>query len=325
MANENAPLLTIRFDGDAIDAGEIPLSILLRFLLNMRKTMRKIGENIHDELDDARKSRLPKALSDELELKLVSLDEGSPAAVLEFERHGQQFIFSELDLCETVLAKMLDGLRVIQEHQADDALPPGYDSGVLKNWSEAGAVFAKGVEKIEFALNGRETAAAVSFSGEGAARIRKRISNPTAASVQAVQGRLLMADFKESNPRCRVHPFVGDPVTCYFDEEQRDEVRKNILRHVRIEGESEEDPPSGKIKSIKVDSIEPIDAEMGEGIADEFTEIAGERSFWETVSIEELARLQDVRPLEDVRELFGTWPGEEDDGFEEAVDRLRHV
>jgi len=26
----------------------------------------------------------------------------------------------------------------------------------------------------------------------------------------------------------------------------------------------------------------------------------------------------------DVRALFGTWPGEVDDGFEEAIDELRH-
>ena len=28
--------------------------------------------------------------------------------------------------------------------------------------------------------------------------------------------------------------------------------------------------------------------------------------------------------MADVRALFGTWPGEEDDGFEQAIDELRH-
>ncbi|MBA3031165.1 MAG: hypothetical protein FP816_20450 [Desulfobacteraceae bacterium] len=48
------------------------------------------------------------------------------------------------------------------------------------------------------------------------------------------------------------------------------------------------------------------------------------RDFWESPTLEELALCQNVKPLDDVRVLFGTWPGEIDDGFEEAIDELRH-
>ena len=47
-------------------------------------------------------------------------------------------------------------------------------------------------------------------------------------------------------------------------------------------------------------------------------------SFWESMTVEDLARLQNVGPIEDVSVLYGTWPGELDDGFEEAIDQLRH-
>lgn len=46
-------------------------------------------------------------------------------------------------------------------------------------------------------------------------------------------------------------------------------------------------------------------------------------NFWESPTLEELARIQGVKPLKDVRELFGTWPGEPGDGFEEAINELR--
>ncbi len=46
--------------------------------------------------------------------------------------------------------------------------------------------------------------------------------------------------------------------------------------------------------------------------------------FWQSRTLEELAQSQGVRPLKDVREIFGTWPGEADDGFEAAIDELRH-
>ncbi|MCP4546632.1 MAG: hypothetical protein GY835_09235 [bacterium] len=48
------------------------------------------------------------------------------------------------------------------------------------------------------------------------------------------------------------------------------------------------------------------------------------RDFWGSLAIDELAQSQNVKPMVDVGALFGTWPGEEDDGFEEAIDELRH-
>jgi hypothetical protein len=48
------------------------------------------------------------------------------------------------------------------------------------------------------------------------------------------------------------------------------------------------------------------------------------RSFWDSPSLDELAQTQNVRPLADIRTLFGTWPGDINDGFEDAVDELRH-
>ena len=47
-------------------------------------------------------------------------------------------------------------------------------------------------------------------------------------------------------------------------------------------------------------------------------------TFWDSPTMDELARAQNVQPMTDVQALFGTWPGEEDDGFEAAVDELRH-
>ena len=46
--------------------------------------------------------------------------------------------------------------------------------------------------------------------------------------------------------------------------------------------------------------------------------------FLEGFNFDDLARDQCVKSVEDVRTLFGTWPGDADDGFEEAIDELRH-
>ena len=133
-----------------------------------------------------------------------------------------------------------------------------------------------------------------------------------------------MADFKEHGTRCRVHPSVGEPVLCLFDEEQKDEVLENILQYVRIVGEAKEDPVTSKIASIKIHDIDRLEDRENEAadLLPKGTPIL--RHFWESPTLDELAHSQNVQPIVDVRALFGTWPGEENDGFEAAVDELRH-
>lgn len=45
--------------------------------------------------------------------------------------------------------------------------------------------------------------------------------------------------------------------------------------------------------------------------------------FWASPTLHELAKAQNVGPL-DPAALRGTWPGEDDDGFNDAVEELRH-
>jgi len=42
------------------------------------------------------------------------------------------------------------------------------------------------------------------------------------------------------------------------------------------------------------------------------------------LTIDKLAESQNVKPMVDMRALFCTWPGGEDDDFEEAINELRH-
>jgi len=46
-------------------------------------------------------------------------------------------------------------------------------------------------------------------------------------------------------------------------------------------------------------------------------------SFRTSQELDDLARSQGVVAMEDIRTLFGTWPGELNDGFEELIDDLR--
>ncbi len=46
-------------------------------------------------------------------------------------------------------------------------------------------------------------------------------------------------------------------------------------------------------------------------------------TFWDSPTLAELARAQKVEPVTDIRALYGTWPGEPDDGFERTIDDQR--
>ena len=50
----------------------------------------------------------------------------------------------------------------------------------------------------------------------------------------------------------------------------------------------------------------------------------GVNSFWQAPTLEQLIAAQGVKPISDIRVLYGTWPGEEEDGFEAMIDALRH-
>ena len=326
--NDHGPLLEIRFDGEAVGPGKIPVSHLLRFLSNLNKALQRVGRVLQGDSESRRKGRPPRSVEGEVELDLVSLKDGSPAAVLGFERRTTVLHFSGIDFGQEILESALEGLEAVQENEAGAALPAGYDSGVPMAWRDAGAVFGQGIDKVAFTLNPQEKAAQenairTSFTPNGFVRIRERIRGPQ-VNVRTFEGRLLMADFKEHGTRCRVHPSAGDPVLCLFDEAQKDEVLENILRYVRVVGEAKEDPTSGKIASIRIHDIESLEDRQDDDVDLLPQGTAISQSFWESPTLEQLAHSQNVRPMADVHSLFGTWPDEDDDGFEAAIDELRH-
>ncbi|PWB46395.1 MAG: hypothetical protein C3F12_07675 [Candidatus Methylomirabilota bacterium] len=75
---------------------------------------------------------------------------------------------------------------------------------------------------------------------------------------------------------------------------------------------------------MKIHDIERLEDREGEAadLLPQGTPLS--RDFWESPTLDELAQAQNVRPMADVKALFGTWPGEMNDGFEEAIDELRH-
>ena len=321
--NKPDPLLKIRFDGAAVGPGRISVSHLLSFLDGFNKVLQRTARVLLGEANSVREGPAPREIREEVEFDLVQLTHGSPATIIGLDRSKKEPSFPEMDFGFEILEKALAGLEVVGSGEANKALPPGYDRGVLMAWRGTGTVLGKGIDAIQFTLNNRTEPLRATLTLPHLAQIRERIRGPE-INIRTIEGRLLMADFKEDGTRCRIHPSVGDPVLCHFGEDQKEEVLENILQYVRVIGEASEDPGSKKINSIQIHDIECLADFLSEATQLPASSLLMEEAFWESRTIEELAILQDVQPMEDVSVLFGTWPGEPDDGFEEAIDQLRH-
>lgn len=314
------PLLSIRLEGKAIGEGRIGANHLITLLSQLNKAFLRSSQVLQGTIDSMRRGPKENKIKELLALDIVSLTHGSTATVLSFERSSEPKHLKDMDAGLKIMESAIIGLDEVQKPAA--VLPPGYDVGVLMAWRDLGTLFDLGVSKIQFTLSHSEKPQVTVFTPPGYQAVQQRIQGPQ-INIRTIEGRLLMADFKEHGTRCRVHPAVGEPVLCLFDKECKEEILENILHYVRIKGEAREDSMTGKITSIKIHDIQKLEEQEGESaeFLPQGTPITSD--FWQSPSMEELAVSQGVRPMSDVNIIFGTWPGSEDDGFEEDILALR--
>ena len=251
------PLLEIRFAGQAIDRGRVPVTHLVSFLTSWRKVLQRTGRVLRGEARSVRRGQPPQDLKAELEFDTVSLTGESKAAILGLERRLENTSFPEMDFGLKVLQLAVGGLKEIDSRDAGEALPEGQDSGVLRAWRDAGVLLGQGIDSIEFTLNDAGGPIPASLTPALLARIRERLARAQ-INIRKIQGRLLMVDFTGNETRCRVHPADGEPIVCLVDEERKEAVLSNMLQDVLITCKVHQDPATGKITSITIQDIERL-------------------------------------------------------------------
>jgi len=302
---EREPILVLRAKGPATEGGRLPLADLMKIGRNVQLAVERVARVLVGQADSRRPGRKPQEIARECALEVVALNRGSFEIALDLPRRK----FEGMDLGIEAVERLLEGWNRLDGDGG--VLPPGYDIGVLHSLRDLGQVLGPGIEEIVAQSRTQRLRRTFAFDEDVRLRVARQISAPVTGQ-RTVEGRLLMADFRHDGEKCRIHPPIGEPITCFFEESLEETVQELLRTYVRVAGETTEDPATGRITSIRIGDIEPVSLE-GEAF-----ETTTPEQFWEDKSLEQLAVEQAVRPVCRLEEVLGKGAGlwESDDEFE---------
>lgn len=240
--------LTIRTHGPAVEHGRIPVDDLALLLRATQAAVERVALVLLGG-QGVRRGRRPAEVERLTRLEVVEMGRGSVTVQLELRR--EQLALPEMDLGERAVHAFASGVSWLV---AREEVPPDWDAGVLMALRELAPIFRRGIESIEVGVSSGERGR---LSESSVARIGRLVTQRV-TNVRTIEGRLLMADFKEAGPRCRVYPAVGPPIECTFGDAHRQAVLDALTRYVRVTGDAELEPTTERIKQLAIADIEVI-------------------------------------------------------------------
>ena len=306
MAKRVQPLLKLRIEGPGIRSGAISVPDLVRICHATQDAVNRQAEAMRggQSLRPGPKSLV---VYQECTLELTGIEKGSTVLPVVLAKPQQQLPMPELTTFgREVVREVVTAVKNIGSRRPRKS---GFEAGLLDSLSEMGEVLNKDVTKIEWIVpgNGKRSVKAV-FDKRVRDRVLERIKTPSTRT-ETVEGVLEMADFKEQDHRCRIHPLIGQPIGCTFTPEQEQEVQDALRKPVSITGKATINPNNGKVESIAIQSLNVTEQLL-----------IGAKEFHSGRSIQQLAEAQGVEPLSNPKVLVGGWPeGEDVDEFLEDI------
>lgn len=295
--DQELPILTIKLEGENITPSRINAILLRDLLENMTRILIKTNQ-------------LTKITKEAIDLEFVLLTHGSPSVVLGFDFHEpQEVLFAKKEENIKVLEKALISLDHFQSK--DDSEIKDIEYQLMKDWNEFDKFLKKGVSQVTFNLNHKPSPLTTCISKISIVNMQNKLKLPI-KDVKSVEGQLIMADFSINALKCKIIPFSGNPITCVFTEDQRDEIYENLRHHVRIWGEGENDPITKIFNKIKIEKIESLDKK-------------DQGYFWDNPSIDDLAKFHEANLDQQTKSLYcHIWPENEPiDDFITTIDLWR--
>jgi hypothetical protein len=308
MAKRTQPLLKLKIDGPGVRRGAIPVPDLIRICQATQDAVNRQAEAMRggQSLRPGPKSAV---VYQECTLELTGIQKGSTVLPFSLAKPQQSLPLPDLTTFgREVVREVATAVKEIGSTSRRRRNPP-FEAGLLYSLREMGEVLDKDVTSIEWIVpgNGRRAVKAM-FDRRVRDRVIDRIKVPSTRT-ESVEGVLEMADFKEQEHKCRIHPLLGQPILCTFTPEQEQEVQDAIRKPVKICGTATINPNNGRVESIAIEKI---------GVVEQL--LIGAKDFHSGRSLEQLAEAQGVPPLDNPKVLAGGWPdGEDVDEFLEDV------
>jgi hypothetical protein len=306
MAKRVEPLLKLRIEGPGVRSGAISVPDLVRICQAAQDAVNRQAEAMcgGQSLRPGPKSLV---VYQECTLELAGIEKGSTVLPFNLAKPQQQLPMPELTTFgREVVREVVTAVKSIGSRRPRKS---GFEPGLLDSLSEMGEVLNKDVTRIEWIVpgNGKRPVRAV-FDRRVRQRVLERIKAPSTRT-ETVEGVLEMADFKEQDHKCRIHPLLGQPIVCTFTSELEQEVYDALRKPVKVCGTATINPNNGKVESIAMEKI---------GVVEQL--LIGAKDFHSGRSLEQLAGAQGVTPLDNPKVLVGGWPeGEDIDQFVEDI------
>ena len=299
-------MLKLRIEGPGIRAGAISVPDLVRICHATQDAVNRQAEAMQggQSLRPGPKSLV---VYQECTLELTGIEKGSTVLPFVLAKPQQQLPMPELTTFgREVVREVVTAVKNLGSRKPRKS---GFEAGLLDSLSEMGEVLNKDVTKIEWIVpgNGKRSVKAV-FDRRVRDRVLERIKVPSTRT-ETVEGVLEMADFKEQDHRCRIHPLIGQPIVCTFTPEQEQEIQDALRKPVSVTGKATINPNNGKVESIAIQSLTVTEHLL-----------IGAKEFHSGRSLQQLAEAQGVDPLNNPKVLVGGWPeGEDVDEFVEDI------
>ena len=264
----------------------MPLSELTRVTRQLRQALKGVGIVLTDYGPSGQAGRVKKFLEDATDLRVVASPRPG-SFILDLEAPpdappSQEEI--ELPpvphLAERAIRAFVEGLERLDDETTE--LPEGFDRGVLRAITPFRTALREGLTSITLTTS-EEKAGAVWLPSRSARidaskiKVAQRLIERSIRAHAVAEGMLQMVDF--ASLECRVDRPPLPPITCYFDERDRDAVHRAVRQFVRVVGEGEFPPGSVHPARIAVESLQVL----YEALTFE------SREFWQDTGVEELA------------------------------------
>ena len=301
MSKRPKYLLRVRIAGPGVRSKSISVPDLLKLCKAIQSAVYRQAEAMEGKRS-LRTGPITGTAQEECTLELIGIGKGSTTLSFRQAKPQQHLPMpGSTQFGADVVGKVAATVRALgtQKRQPDGDV----DFGVLDSLKELGDMIGgRSITEINFTVprhNGTPKVKAV-FNKLVHERIIQMARSPQQQEM-TFEGRLEMADFKETGKSCRLHPPLGQAIQCTLDPAKEDEVYEALRKPVRLSGTAKTNPNTGKLEGLHIQKIEILEELM-----------LGVKDFFASHSLEHLAQTQGVKPLIKPRVLEGGWPEEED-------------